>query len=167
MEGMEDVEEPPWLDPGERDTWLRLTSVLIHLPTALDEQLRRDAGVTYFEYQLLAVLSEQPDRAMRLSVLAELTNASLTKLSRAVDRLLKRGLVTREPDPEDGRYTLGRLTDAGWDVVVATAPSHVREVRRLIFDALSDAQVRELGEIAARLQQPLGLESHPHRPWSR
>jgi DNA-binding MarR family transcriptional regulator len=38
-----------------------------------------------------------------------------------VTRLQKRGYVRREPDPDDGRYTNAVLTDAGYDIVVATS----------------------------------------------
>src|SRR5215510_8376226 len=54
------------------------------------------------EYQVLAMLSESPDRTMRMSSLAEVTNASLSRLSRLVQRLEDREFVRREPDP-DGR----------------------------------------------------------------
>ena len=60
--------------------------------------------------------------------------------------------MTRRPDPEDGRATLAVLTDAGWAKVVATAPGHVDEVRRLVLDPLTRAQVRQLHEIATRIR---------------
>jgi len=55
------------------------------------------------EYQVLAMLSESPERTMRVSSLAEVTNASLSRLSHLVKRLEGRDLVRREPDPDDGR----------------------------------------------------------------
>jgi len=61
--------------------------------------------------------------------------------------------VTRRPDPQDGRATLAVLTDAGWDKVVATAPGHVAEVRRRVFDPLTATQARQLHEIATRIRQ--------------
>lgn len=60
---------------------------------------------------------------------------------------------TAPPDPDDGRSTLALLTDVGWEKVVATAPGHVAEVRRLVLDPLSRGQVRQLREIAGRIQQ--------------
>jgi DNA-binding MarR family transcriptional regulator len=127
--------------------------VLIRLPSALDAQLQRDAGISHFEYQVLAALSEAPGRALRMSTLAMLAEGSLARLSQAVGRLERRGWVRRRPDPDDGRYTLAILTELGWDVVVATAPGHVEEVRRLVFDPLTKAQVRQLGEIGRRIMR--------------
>lgn len=143
--------EPRWLDDEERQSWLALTGVLIWLPAALDVQLLREAGISHFEYQVLAMLSMSAERTLRMSELAGLANGSLSRLSRVVDRLEKRGWVSRRPDPDDGRYTLATLTDAGWEKVADTAPGHVAEVRRRVFDQLTRAQVRQLGDIGARI----------------
>ncbi|WP_433606331.1 MarR family winged helix-turn-helix transcriptional regulator [Dactylosporangium sp. CA-139114] len=154
---MEDQQEPRWLDDDERETWFALVSLMIRLPAALDHQLQRDAGITHFEYQVLAGLSMAPERTLRMSVLAQFAEGTLPRLSQVVARLEKRGLVTRRPDPADGRYTLATLTDEGSAVVVATAPGHVAEVRRLVFDPLTKAQLRQLraaGERIARAADP-------------
>ena len=148
---MEAVEEPRWLTADEQQTWLELIGVLTWLPDAIDAQLQRDAGVSHFEYQVMAMLSMSPQRTRRMKEVAALANGSLTRLSRTVDRLEARGWVTRRPDPDDGRSTLAVLTDAGWDKLVATAPGHVAEVRRLVFDPLTRTQARHLHEIATRV----------------
>jgi DNA-binding MarR family transcriptional regulator len=143
--------EPRWLDDDERAAWLSLAGVITLLPAALDAQLQRDAGISHFEYMVMAMLSMSPHRTRRMSEVAALANGGLPRLSRTVDRLDKRGWVVRRPDPADGRATLAHLTDAGWDKVVATAPGHVAEVRRLVLDPLSAAQVRQLHEIATSI----------------
>ncbi|PWK50994.1 DNA-binding MarR family transcriptional regulator [Actinoplanes xinjiangensis] len=125
--------------------------VLMRLPAALDAQLLRDAGLSHFEYGILAGLSETPGRTLRMSALAVLAEGSLARLSQAVGRLEKRGWVRRSPDPTDGRYTLATLTDEGWDKIVASAPGHVENVRTLVFDTLTRAQVRQLQEIGRRI----------------
>jgi DNA-binding MarR family transcriptional regulator len=152
-------DEPRWLTAEEQQTWFALTGVLTWLPDALDAQLQRDAGISHFEYQVMAMLSMSPHRTRRMSEVAALANGSLTRLSRTVDRLDRRGWVTRRPDPDDGRATLAVLTDAGWDKIVATAPGHVAEVRRLVIDPLTRTQVRQLHDIANRIRhvvQPEG-----------
>jgi DNA-binding MarR family transcriptional regulator len=144
-------ELPRWLDAEERQAWLALISVMIRLPSALDAQLQRDAGLSHFEYQVMAGLSESHDRTLRMSVLALLAEGSLSRLSQVVSRLEKRGWIRRAPDPTDGRYTLAELTDAGYAKVVASAPGHVEAVRRLVFDPLTKAQTRQLREIGRRV----------------
>lgn len=148
---MDSPREPRWLDADEKQSWLALVSVLIRLPAALDAQLQRDAGISHFEYAVMAGLSEAPDRSMRMSELAMLAEGSLPRLSQVVGRLEKRGWVRRAPDTADGRYTRAILTDAGWAKVAATAPGHVEEVRRLVFDPLTKAQARQLREIGRRI----------------
>jgi DNA-binding MarR family transcriptional regulator len=147
--------EPRWLDEEQRRAWLALAAMLVRLPAALDAQLLRDAGVSHFEYQVMAVLSESPDRTMRMSVIAALTEGSLSRLSQVVGRLENRGWVRRTPDPDDGRYTLATLTEDGWDKVVATAPGHVETVQRLVFDPLTKAQARQLTEIGRRVMRAI------------
>ncbi|WDZ84359.1 MarR family winged helix-turn-helix transcriptional regulator [Micromonospora cathayae] len=148
---MEDTREPHWLDEEQQQTWIALVGVMIRLPGALDAQLRGDAGISHFEYQVLSGLSMAPERTLRMSRLAAFTEGSLSRLSQVVAKLEKRDYVRRTPDPADGRYTLATLTDAGWDKVVATAPGHVAEVRRLVFDPLTKAQQRQLRDIGQRI----------------
>ena len=152
-----------WLDERERDTWIKLVAVVELLPGALDSQLRRDAGLTHFEYFVLAMLSEAPERTLRMTALAQRTNATLPRLSHVVRRLEDRGLVERSPCPEDGRATNARLTEEGWDEVVAAAPGHVAQVRSHVVDALSPEQVDRLGEIAEALLERLDPDGHMTR----
>jgi DNA-binding MarR family transcriptional regulator len=145
--------EPRWLDAEESQAWRALAHALIRLPAALDAQLRRDAGISHFEYQVLALLSEAPDRTLRMSALATLAEGSLPRLSQVVVRLEQRGWVRRTPDPADGRYTLAILTDQGQAKVTEAAPGHVQEVRRLVLDPLTKTQTRQLREISRRIMR--------------
>ena len=88
---------------------------------------------------------------MRMSSLAEVTNASLSRLSHLFKRLAERGLVRREPDPADGRFTNAILTDEGFQALAAAAPGHVAHVRSLVIDVLSPEQLRRLGLAADRI----------------
>src|SRR5258707_3623638 len=148
---MDTPQEPRWLDAEESQAWRALASALVRLPAALDAQLRRDAGISHFEYQVLALLSEAPGRTLRMSALAALAEGSLPRLSQVVARLGQRGWVRRTPDPADGRYTLAILTGQGRAKVTEAAPGHVQEVRRLVFDPLTKTQSRQLREISRRI----------------
>ena len=143
--------EPRWLDSDERAAWMSLMSLLIKLPAALDAQLQRDSGLSHFEYNVLAGLSEMPGGSLRMSVLAALADGSLPRLSQVVARLERRGLVRRTPDPDDGRYTLATLTDVGRAVVTEAAPGHVETVRNLVFDPLTKGRARQLRDICHRI----------------
>src|SRR5579871_4694336 len=108
-----------WLTPEQLSSWLSFARVLTWLPWSIDQQLQRDSKLRMVEYQVLAMLSESPARTMRLSSLAEVTNASLSRLSHLVDRLESRGLVRREPDRADGRFTNAILTENGLATLAA------------------------------------------------
>jgi DNA-binding MarR family transcriptional regulator len=157
---MEQPEDPRWLNSDEREAWLTLVGVMMKLPSALDAQLQRDAGLSHFEYMVLAGLSEAPDRTRRMSDLAGFTESGLPRLSQVVSRLEKRGWVRRSPDPTDGRITLATLTDDGWAKIVGTAPGHVQAVRTLVFDPLTKAQSRQLGSIGKRILSVLDPDDY-------
>ena len=140
-----------WLTPEERAAWVRLVAVVELLPGVLDAQLRRDSAVSHFEYFVLAMLSEAPECTLRMTALAQRTNATLTRLSHSVRRLEERGLVERFPCPEDGRATNARLTEQGWQTVVEAAPGHVENVRRHVVDALTPEQLDQLRAIGDAL----------------
>ena len=142
---------PRWLDEHEREAWVRLGSLIQLLPAALDTQLRRDSDLTHFEYWVLAMLSEAPDRTLRMTALAERTSSTLSRLSHVVSRMEDRGLVERRPCPSDRRATNATLTEGGWQKLVETAPGHVEAVREYVFDALTDEQVAQLTEISEAL----------------
>ena len=151
---------PRWLSEEEGQAWIALAGALMKVPAALDAQLQRDAGLSYFEYAVLSWLSMQPERTTRMSDLAELVNSSLSRLSHLARRLEKQGWLTRRPDPTDGRYTLATLTEEGWEKVAAAAPGHVEAVRRVVFDPLTKAQVKQLREVGDRLQRAADDEAH-------
>ncbi len=156
-----------WLNEEELAAWVRLAAVLELLPGVLDAQLRRDAELTHFDYFALAMLSEAPQRTLRMTSLAAQTNATLPRLSHVIRRLEDRGLVERFPCPDDARATNVRLTTAGRDKVLAAAPGHVANVRQHIIDALTPEQVRQLAAITdailARLDPDATMAVTYHR----
>jgi DNA-binding MarR family transcriptional regulator len=145
--------KPPvrWLTAAEVDSWLSVVRLMTWLPWSIDQQLQRDSNLGMVEYQVLAMLSDSPERTMRMSSLAEVTNASLSRLSHLVKRLEGRGFVRREPDPGDGRFTNAILTDEGFQALADAAPGHVAHVRSLVIDVLSPEQLRRLGLAADRI----------------
>ena len=143
--------EPRWLTPDEKEAWTGLVSLMLLLPGRLESALR-EVDLTLFEYLTLSHISEAPDRRIRMSELACLANGSLSRLSNVVKRFEQRGWVTRSPDPDDGRYTIAALTDAGYQLVVDAAPLHLRSVREFVLDRLTPTDTQALTRIAAKLR---------------
>ncbi len=156
-----------WLGDDEIAAWVRFIAVVELLPGALDSQLRRDHDLTHFEYFVLAMLSEAPDRTLRMSLLAGRTNATLPRLSHVVSRMEGRGLLERTPCAEDRRASNVRLTDVGHDAIVAAAPGHVATVRQYVIDALTPEQVGQLAEISAAVLGRLDPEGRMSAPYRR
>jgi DNA-binding MarR family transcriptional regulator len=140
-----------WLTAAQLSAWKKLIAVVELLPGALESQLRRDADLSHFEYFTMAMMSEAPERTLRMTALASLTNSTLARLSHVVSRLEKRGFVRREPCTEDRRATNAVLTSNGWAKVVATAPSHVAAVRQSVIDPLTTTDVVDLDRIMGRI----------------
>ena len=137
-----------WLSSEEEAAWRVIAQLMVRLPWALECQLQRDADLSFIEYHALARLSEDPKHTLRMSELAMLTNASLSRLSHMVKRLESRKLVRREVDPSDGRFTNAILTKAGYKLLVASAPGHVAQVRSHVVDVLSAAELQQLRSAA-------------------
>ncbi|MCW2739328.1 MarR family winged helix-turn-helix transcriptional regulator [Nocardioides sp.] len=151
---------PRWLGEDELEAWMAAAALVMRLPGALDAQLQAEQGLTFFEYMVLAVLSEQPDRTLQMSDIAAAASSSLSRLSHVAKRLEAQGFLRRERVPGAGRRTNAVLTDAGLDKVVAAAPGHVARVRHLLVDAVPAedlAALRRIGEtVLARIDPDRG-----------
>jgi DNA-binding MarR family transcriptional regulator len=143
-QGEPEAAEPPWLTADQLAAWRGFIKLLRRLPAALERQLQRDSQLSFTEYYVLAILSDEPGRRMRISELAVMSNSELSRLSHMVSRLEKRGFLCREPDPGNGRYTHAILTDAGYAYLEGAAPGHVRRVRELFIDALGPEELQAL-----------------------
>ena len=147
----EPAAEPRWLDETEMQAWLPLLRVVQLLPQSLDRQLREQAGINHVYYMLLGILSAQPERKLPLTELARLAAMSQSRASHAVTSLEQKGWLQRQPCPTDRRVQFIVLTEQGHQVLTDTAPGHVAEVRRLVFDQLDSADVADLRRIALKL----------------
>lgn len=144
-----------WLSDSEQRTWRALMDMNRLVNAVTDRQLQHDAGMPAAYYAILVRLSEEPDRRMRMSALAESLDGSQSRLSHAVSRLEDRGWVERTRCPSDGRGWFAVLTDVGLKALQDAAPGHVDCVRSSVFDVLTPEQQRELREIATTVADHL------------
>jgi DNA-binding MarR family transcriptional regulator len=150
------TEEPAWLDETEQNIWRRYISVMRLLPDRLNASLSRDHGLTLIDYEVLARLSEAPQRRIRMTELAEGSLLSKSRLSHQITRMEKEGLVRREPCETDGRGFFAVLTDAGWQKLLAAVPTHVADVRESFITPLTREQLLALGEALDAIAKVLG-----------
>jgi DNA-binding MarR family transcriptional regulator len=149
--------ETRWLDPEEQKAWRAWLYSTLLLQDRLDRELTHETGISHAYYEILVALSETPQRAMRMSELADRCLSSRSRLSHAVSRLEERGWVRRQVCESDGRGQLAVLTDDGFAALEAAAPVHVTGVRTHLFDQLSPQQVdnlRDIGETLLRHLDP-------------
>jgi DNA-binding MarR family transcriptional regulator len=137
-----------WLSGDEQIAWRSFLDAISLLNGQVEAQLQGDSSLSHADYEILVRLSEAPDRALRMSELADRTLFSRSRLSHAVGRLERAGLVRREPFPDDRRGLCAVLTDLGLRTLESAAPGHVETVRRYLFDALSPEQIEQLAAIA-------------------
>lgn len=76
--------------------------------------LRRQLGLSLMEWRVLAVLAVEPGATPGRIEKFAAVNKSV--VSRAVNALIRRGLIDRAPSPDHGLRTHLRLTDQGWAV---------------------------------------------------
>lgn len=137
------------------DVWLGLQRATRELNRVLETRLVQSHGLSLSELELLGRLGASEQRRRRLSRLASDVGLSVSRVSRIVDSLERRGLVARQPYPDDTRATDACLTDAGLELVHSAQADHLADVQRVFFEHLTEAEVQTLAEVFARLRGEL------------
>ena len=145
-----------WLDAEEQSAWREFLRASRLLEAALDHDLQAH-GLQLSEYEIICILSEQPDRRARMSVIAEQVVQSRSRLTHTAGRLENRGWVRREACVGDRRGVELVLTEAGFAEITRMAPTHVDSVRTNLLNHLSREDFLALGRAMAAVA--LGIES--------
>lgn len=154
--------ERPELDTRAMATVGRLQRVARYLDREVERELAR-FGVNLNEFNVLAALrrSGAPYQLApaELSRTLLLTSGGLTK---RIDRLHRAGLVTRTPDPEDGRGLLVGLTERGNDLLTEALAAHLKNETRALA-ALTSEECDRLGGLLRTLLLSYGDGMQQHR----
>ena len=141
------MRDDPWLNAEQQQTWRAYLAMTAALNARIERDLQQAAGMPHAYYLILAMLSEAPGHSLRMHQLADVVQASQSRLSHAVARLEDYGWVRREQAPGDKRGQIAILTDTGLQRLIEVAPSHAETVRSTMFDPLSDAQLADFREV--------------------
>ena len=144
-----------WLSDEEQQVWRAFLGANKLVFEQLDRELQQGAGIPHAYYEILVRLSEAPERALRMSALADRSQSSRSRLSHAVSRLEENGWVVRRSCADDKRGQVAHLTDAGFAALAAAAPGHVESVRKHVFDPLTQEQQEQLRTISTALLDAL------------
>ena len=137
-----------WLNELEERAWRGLQRMQLHLTARLAHDLATGSNLSYQDYVVLVVLTEEGDGRMRLFELAQRLAWEKSRLSHHVTRMANRGLVGRERCKADRRGAYVTVTERGRRDLQAAAPAHVRAVRLLFIDRLSSAQLEAIASVA-------------------
>ena len=138
-----------WSD-SHADAWIGLLETHRRLTRALDAELEAAYGLSLSALEILGRLAASPERRLRLSVIAEETGLSLSRVSRIVDVLERRELVTRKPCPSDARAVNAHLTTAGLDLAREAQAAHHAAVQERFFDHLGPEEIAVLSKVFSR-----------------
>ena len=142
---------PRWLSAREMKAWRAYIIASRHLMDALEIDLDGH-DLSMADYEVLAQLSDAPDRRMRMSELAQIATISKSRLSHRMKVMEKAGWVKREECLEDRRGYWAVMTEKGWKAIVKAAPDHVESVRTRFLDHLTAKDQEELAKIFERVQ---------------
>lgn len=151
--------EPRWLDETEQRAWRSLMSMQEELVEFIDRQLRHRCGLSQADYQVLARLSEASDGPLRSFELGRLMHWEKSRLSQHLGRMEKRGLIARERCPTDKRGSVVTITAQGRDLIKAAAPQHVADIREVVIDHLTAAELEALTVIGEKVRERLAIAS--------
>jgi DNA-binding MarR family transcriptional regulator len=147
------------LSPAEEELWRAVMRMVKLIPRHLDSDMIRDAGLTASDYTTIMYTSEAPNRELRMSDLATATDLSASRMTRLVDDLQSRGLVTKTASSSDARCNVASLTPRDVAKLRSAWPVHLASVRRRFFDHLGASTVEA---VASNLSQVAGhLEETP------
>ncbi|CAM3469243.1 MarR family winged helix-turn-helix transcriptional regulator [Isoptericola cucumis] len=145
--------------PGPRRTttseqlrvWRDFVETTEALRSRLSSRLQAESSLSSSDYAVLLALHDADGHCLRSSTLADAVGWERSRLSHQVGRMERRGLVARK----GGRSAGVALTDDGAATFRRASVAHLRAVRQLFVDALTDDQLAAAGEIAAALRSAL------------
>ena len=132
------------------DAWQAFIRVHAGLMRLLDTDLREKTGFGLNDFDVIASIAGAGGR-LRMSELADRAMVSRSGLTRRVARLVDEGLVKRDETDDDGRGVVVSLTKAGVARLKQVTPVHLREVKRLFVDRLSNRELIVLEQALRKL----------------
>jgi DNA-binding MarR family transcriptional regulator len=151
------------LDDRQQRAWRSFYRMQEVLRGRLERQLQASSGLSNADYTVLVVLHDAPGQRLRQFELGEVVQWEKSRLHHQLTRMCQRGLVERGPDPRAprSRAMYVALTPSGRQALLAAAPAHSREVRRLVIDQLTDDELDQLGAVSTRILDTLDADTLP------
>jgi DNA-binding MarR family transcriptional regulator len=123
-------------------------------------RLQNETSLSSGDYVVLLALSEAEEQTLRSSVLASQIEWERSRLSHHLGRMEKRGLLRRVSCADDVHGIDVVMTEAGAETFHAATVPHLRAVREMFVDALTDDQLAHIDEVTDALRRHLALDPH-------
>jgi len=123
------------------------------LYNALNDRLRERHGIVTSQFEGLRYLRGHP--GARVADIAADFAIGIGATSKSVDRLEKRGLVVRQPNPSDRRSSLLALTEAGAQLVDAAEKTFAAALAELIGAAVDNSSAAAAAQALSALRSVL------------
>lgn len=134
------------LSSSEESLWRALMRIVKVVPRHLDADLVRGCGLSANEYSTLMHLSEAPNRELRMNELAGACDLSSSRMTRLVDDLQSRSLLTKTASSTDARGNVARLSPEGMRSLKAAWPVHLESVRMRFLDYMDPKSLKVVAE---------------------
>lgn len=112
---------------------------------------QQDHDLTVIEWRIIAVLGRYP--SLTASEIVERTVMDKVSVSRAVNRLLERGLLKRTTHGSDRRYRNLELTDRLGKKTFESIVPRARNYEQALLSGLNASEIQTLVDLLDRLQQ--------------
>lgn len=143
-----------WLTPQEMAAWRTFIVTTGDLTRAIERDLV-EFDLDLGDYQLLAMLSEAPEQRLKMCDLADSLRLTRSGLTRRMDGVLKKKLVTRTKSSEDGRVAYAQISPKGMEVLKSAAPHHLVSVREHMIDLLSPGEIKAIASAFKKISEKL------------
>ncbi|HEX3829608.1 MAG TPA: helix-turn-helix domain-containing protein [Sporichthyaceae bacterium] len=150
--------EPRWLNETEQRAWRGLLTMHTQLTTYLAREMAAESDMSMADFAVLVALTDNLGGRVRAYALAESLGWEKSRLSHQLARMAGRGLIERADCSEDARGQVVCVTPAGRAAIEAAAPAHVENVRRVLIDVLTPAQIKALTGISETVLAALDRE---------
>jgi DNA-binding MarR family transcriptional regulator len=146
-----DVSEPNWLNAEESRLWRGFISSSAAVFQSIKADLKASSGMSLEDYEVLVRLSEDPENRITMSELSQRLYNSKSRVTQHIDRMEKRGLVSREQSASDHRSTFAVITTQGMDAITEASRDHVESVRRHLEDHFTPQEAKSAADGFDRL----------------
>ncbi len=154
-----------WLDEREDEAWRAFFELQVVFWRRMAQQLQQDTGLSEPDLAILTALANAPEGGLRPYQLSGVTQFEKSRLHHHLTRMVGRGLLTRDPCPDNPRGAVVALTPQGRDAVAGALPRRAAHIRRWLTGPLDDGQLDALGAISGAMLEALRADdSAPAAP---